>query len=138
MNRFVLLILSRMIHEYLSPYPVGPVEPVKPVKPVKPVVPVLLTARVSTPLFIVQIFVYIPLFALLSQVVFADEPVLALAFAYTYFFINVYSLDDMAYISIYIFNLFLNNLFVIITIYLFIKNKINLFDCRVILIYRTY
>jgi hypothetical protein len=126
-----------MIHEYLSPNPVGPVVPVY---PVKPVVPVLLTARISTPLFIVQIFVYIPLFALLSQVVFADEPVLelALAFAYTYFFINVYSLDDMAYISIYIFNLFLNNLFVIITIYLFIKNKINLFDCRVILIYRSY
>ena len=134
-----MLILSRIIHEYLSPNPVGPVEPVY---PVKPVVPVLLTARVSTPLFVVQIFVYIPLFAVLSQVVFADEPALALAiacaFAYTYFFINVYSLDDMAYISIYIFNLFLNNLFVIITIYLFIKNKINLFDCRVILIYRSY
>ena len=117
-----MLILSRMIHEYLSPYPVGPVEPVY---PVKPVVPVLLTARVSTPLFIVQIFVYIPLFALLSQVVLADEVVFAIPFAYTYFFINVYSLDDMAYISIYIFNLFLNNLFGIITIYLFIKNKIN-------------
>jgi hypothetical protein len=99
---------------------------VGPVEPVKPVIPVLPTARVSvTPRFVVQIFVYIPLFALLSHVVFADAAAVAFAFAYTYFFINVYSLDDMAYISIYIFNLFLNNLFGIITIYLFIKKKIN-------------
>jgi hypothetical protein len=99
---------------------------VGPVYPVIPVTPVLPIARVSTPpLFVVQIFVYIPLFALLSQVVFVDAAALALAFAfaYTYFFINVYSLDDMAYISIYIFNLFLNNLFVIITNIYLLKIK---------------